>query len=50
MSENPWKSRWTKDQLKSMVLEQFDFFGNWTLVLFGVSFLKWNLQGACLTL
>ena len=28
MSENPWASRWTKDQLKSMVLEQFDFFWN----------------------
>ncbi|HSG46134.1 MAG TPA: ATP-binding protein, partial [Anaerolineales bacterium] len=28
MSENPWASRWTKDQLKSMVLEQFEFFWN----------------------
>jgi len=26
MSDNPWASRWTKDQLKSMVLEQFEFF------------------------
>jgi len=28
MSENPWSSRWTKDQIKSMVLEQFEFFWN----------------------
>jgi uncharacterized protein len=28
MSENPWASRWTKDQIKSMVLEQFEFFWN----------------------
>lgn len=28
MSENPWTSRWTKDQIKSMVLEQFEFFWN----------------------
>jgi uncharacterized protein len=28
MNENPWTSRWTKDQLKSMVLEQFEFFWN----------------------
>jgi predicted AAA+ superfamily ATPase len=26
MTENFWKSRWTKDQIKSMVLEQFQFF------------------------
>jgi uncharacterized protein len=29
MSESPWATRWTKDQIKSMVLEQFEFF--WTL-------------------
>lgn len=29
MSENIWKARWTKDQIKSMVLEQFEFF--WAL-------------------
>lgn len=28
MSENIWASRWTKDQIKSMVLEQFQFFWN----------------------
>lgn len=28
MSDNPWASRWTKDQIKSMVLEQFEFFWN----------------------
>jgi uncharacterized protein len=28
MNENTWASRWTKDQLKSMVLEQFEFFWN----------------------
>jgi len=28
MSENPWASRWAKDQIKSMVLEQFEFFWN----------------------
>ena len=26
MTENFWKSRWTRDQIKSMVLEQFQFF------------------------
>jgi predicted AAA+ superfamily ATPase len=26
MNENFWKSRWTKDQIKAMVLEQFQFF------------------------
>lgn len=26
MNENPWKSRWSKDQVKSMLLEQFDSF------------------------
>jgi len=26
MNENIWKSRWTKDQIKSMLLEQFDSF------------------------
>ena len=26
--ENLWASRWTKDQIKSMVLEQFEFFWN----------------------
>jgi len=26
MNENFWKSRWTKDQVKAMVLEQFQFF------------------------
>ncbi len=26
MSENLWKSRWSKDQIKSMLLEQFDAF------------------------
>lgn len=29
MNENIWKARWTKDQIKSMVLEQFEFF--WAL-------------------
>ena len=28
MNENPWASRWTKDQIKSMILEQFEFFWN----------------------
>lgn len=28
MSENPWASCWAKDQFKSMVLEQFEFFWN----------------------
>lgn len=31
LSENIWKSRWTKDQIKSMLLEQFDSF--WSLDL-----------------
>jgi predicted AAA+ superfamily ATPase len=28
MNENTWTSRWTKDQIRSMVLEQFEFFWN----------------------
>jgi predicted AAA+ superfamily ATPase len=28
MNENIWASRWTKDQIKSMLLEQFEFFWN----------------------
>src|SRR5574339_64716 len=28
MNENIWRSGWTKDQIKSMVLEQFEFFWN----------------------
>lgn len=28
MNENSWTARWTKDQMKSMVLEQFDVFWN----------------------
>ena len=26
MNENYWKSRWSKDQIKAMLLEQFDSF------------------------
>jgi predicted AAA+ superfamily ATPase len=26
MNENPWKSRWSQDQVKAMLLEQFDSF------------------------
>jgi len=26
VTENLWTSKWTKDQIKSMVLEQFKFF------------------------
>ena len=26
MNENFWKSRWSQDQIKSMLLEQFDSF------------------------
>jgi len=28
MNENIWKSKWSEDQIKSMLLEQFDFFWN----------------------
>jgi uncharacterized protein len=28
MNENTWASRWNRDQIKSMVLEQFEFFWN----------------------
>ena len=28
MNENPWNSRWSKDQIKAMLIEQFDSF--WT--------------------
>jgi hypothetical protein len=26
MNDNPWQARWSKDQLKALLIEQFDAF------------------------